>query len=68
MSPFNYPAYTMEEIRILHESGIPKEKLILNILYDRAFWEQRKISYYEADKHIEVAETFVNFALQAFKN
>ena len=67
MSLFNFPAHTMEEVRVLYKSGIPKDKLILNILYDRAFWKQRNIPYHKADEYTHVAENFVEIALQGYK-
>lgn len=63
-----------EEVVILHEKGISKDKLAMDLLYDRQWCKEQGIRYYDLKtpfdciSALEIAENFVKQAIEKYKN
>ncbi len=61
---FNFPEHSKSEIVYLYKQGTTYNKLVMDLLYDRTFLENRGVKYWEADKHIFIAQDYVRDALE----
>lgn len=63
-----------EEVAILYNKGITKDKLAMDLLYDREWCKEQGIRYYDLKtpfdciSALEIAENFVKQAIEKYKN